>query len=126
MVGGRILFIAMICMAGPPAAVFVWQKGQEYQELQAIPPQQLPGSVVMVYSPSCGPCKTMMPVIQQVQAEGYRIRTVNARSEPTLAKQWKVRAVPTFIYFKDGQEKYRSVGGMSQKELREFCRGIWF
>jgi thioredoxin 1 len=120
---GRTFLLGLFLMIGPPAAVFFWHKGIEYQELQAIPPQRLPGNVVMVYSPSCGPCKTMLPIVHQMQAEGYRIRAANIRSEPALGQQWNIRALPTLIYFHDGQEQFRTVGGMSAQRLKDFCRG---
>lgn len=123
---GRTFALGLFLMIGPPAAVFFWHKGVELQELQAIPPQQLPGNVVMVYSPSCGPCKRMLPIVQKLQFEGYRIRAANVRNEPGLNQQWNVRYYPTLIYFRDGKEQFRSAGSMNERKLRDFCRGYRF
>lgn len=119
-----VFSLALVLFAGPPAAIFVWKQIEEYSHLQSLPPNELPGRVVMVYSPSCGPCKVMIPRVQQLQNSGYKLRTVNAHNEPSLAKEWKVRCYPTFIYLKDGVEQFRSSGSMSQNQLEQFCRGI--
>lgn len=125
MTSGRVHFLVLMLIIGPPAGVFLWHQGNIYMELQAIPPEQLPGHVVMVYSPSCGACKRMLPIVHQVQSEGYRIRTANVGNDRSVGDQWNVRGLPTLIYFENGQEKFRTVGSMSGQRLRDFCRGIY-
>ncbi len=41
-----------------------------------------------------------------------------------MAQEYRIRSIPTFIYFKDGQEQYRSKGRMRRSKLEDFCRGI--
>ena len=120
-----IFSLALVLFVGPPAAIFVWKQVEEYNHLRSIPPYELPGRVIMVHSPSCGPCQAMMPSVQKLQNSGYRIQTVNVRTEPSAAQQWNARYYPTFIFLQDGVEKYRSAGSLSQAKLEQLCRGIY-
>jgi thiol-disulfide isomerase/thioredoxin len=64
-------------------------------------------------SPSCGPCRAMRPVVQQLAKLGYAVREVDTSQEPGLglAKQYRVDSLPTFVVVVDGQERARLVGG---------------
>ena len=39
------------------------------------------------YSDSCGPCRMMAPVVEQLAAKGYPVRQINVASEPGVAAQ---------------------------------------
>jgi thiol-disulfide isomerase/thioredoxin len=64
-------------------------------------------------SPTCGPCRAMQPVMQQLAKLGYDVREVDTSREPGLglAKQFRVDSLPTFVVVVDGQERARVVGG---------------
>ena len=70
--------------------------------------------IVDVWSPSCGPCKKLEPVLIDVATryEG-RVRLVeigSADAEPKLLARLGVRATPTLIVFDRGEELGRSTG----------------
>ncbi|MCA9166559.1 MAG: thioredoxin family protein [Planctomycetales bacterium] len=51
--------------------------------------------------------------------EGFDVRTINLRSNPEAGMRYNIRAVPTFIYFRDGQEVRRATGYRSPAALRK-------
>lgn len=68
----------------------------------------------------CGPCKIMNPVIEALTQE-YQNRLcvikINVDNNADLAKEYRVRAIPTFVFFVGGVEIWRMVGA-SPTELR--------
>lgn len=66
----------------------------------------------------------MFPVVKELQNAGYPIKSVNINDAPTKAQEYRIGSIPTFIYFKDGKEQYRSQGRMRRSMLEDFCRGI--
>lgn len=74
------------------------------------------------YSESCIPCKRMSPVFSEVEKEcGDRIKAVkiNVASDGELAERYSVRAVPTFILFRNGVETSRVTGAVPKAELEQ-------
>ena len=68
----------------------------------------------------CGYCRMMEPVIEDLAAKyagEVTVAKVDADAEPTLIKQNKVRAFPTFVMFKDGVETGRKTGAQSMEDL---------
>jgi thioredoxin 1 len=61
----------------------------------------------------CGPCKRMDPIIREL-AEEYDGRVVfgklNVDDYPEIVARYNVNAFPTFLVFKDGELKERTIG----------------
>ncbi len=74
----------------------------------------------------CGPCRTMVPVIQQLETAGYPVRRVNIDQERDLAKQFKVHGVPCFVLIVNGREVDRVTGLTDVKELQAMFRKAGF
>ena len=76
--------------------------------------------LVDFYADWCGPCKMMGPIVKAL-AEKYdgkiKVGKINVDDQPTLAQQFRVMSIPTFVVFKNGQAVGTFVGGMSQKDL---------
>lgn len=75
--------------------------------------EQLDSSLTMVdvWAPWCGPCRTLTPIIEKVSEEkAVKLLKVNADESGDLATSFGVRGIPTVIFFKDGQEVDRVVG----------------
>lgn len=69
--------------------------------------------VVDVWSPSCGPCQKLAPVLIEVATryEGrVKVVEISADSEPALLERLQVRATPTIIVFEEGSELGRQAG----------------
>lgn len=68
----------------------------------------------------CMPCKAMKPIIESVskQVEGKAIvMPIDVEEEPDLATKYKIRNIPTILYFKNGELKDKSVGAITESEL---------
>ena len=73
------------------------------------------------YADWCGPCKMMAPVVEQLaeELEGKaKVGKLNIDENMDIAEKYRVMNIPTFLIFKDGQEKERIVGAVSKNELK--------
>ena len=69
----------------------------------------------------CGPCKMMAPVVEQLAGElegKAKVGKLNIDENMDIAEKYRVMNIPTFLIFKDGQEKERIVGAVSKNELK--------
>lgn len=61
--------------------------------------------LVAFYADWCGPCKRMDPIICEV-ADRFKgkvkVIRVNVDSNPSLAKRYRVQAIPRFLVFRNG------------------------
>lgn len=68
----------------------------------------------------CAPCRVMAPVLNDVADSlkgNLHVGKVNIEQHQSLAQQFKVRSIPTFILFKNGIEVKRFVGMKDKKFL---------
>lgn len=67
----------------------------------------------------CGPCKMLLPIIDEVAAEATnaKICKVNVDEQPAIASKFKIMSVPTLIVMKDGQVVNTTVGVKSKEEI---------
>lgn len=88
---------------------------------QEVKASQLP-VVLDVYATWCPPCKRMAPIFMQLAEEMARqvkFAKMNVNEQPELAKELNIEVMPTFIFFKDGQESHRVRGTMNREEFLE-------
>lgn len=79
-----------------------------------------PAVLADFYSETCVPCRQMMPVLEELESElGDRIKAVkiDVARNGDLADKYEVRAVPTFVLFKNGRETARIVGAVPKSQL---------
>ena len=78
--------------------------------------------VVDFWAPWCGPCKMMMPVIEELSTEyGDRVKFVkiNVDENSEVASTLNVMSIPTFIIFVGGTAKRSFVGARSKEDAKK-------
>lgn len=87
-------------------------------------------TVIDYWAPWCGPCKTMLPILEKLEEEynvpgsGVEIKRVNVDEEPDEAKESNIRSIPTLIFKMDGLEVDRRVGVIQHGKLKEFIENL--
>lgn len=70
----------------------------------------------------CGPCKALAPIVEEVAKE-YEGCAVVGKADvdecPNLAAQFRIRSVPTVLFFKGGQAVDKTVGLVAKNTLTE-------
>ena len=65
------------------------------------------------YAEWCGPCKMLSPVLEKF-SEKYsgkvKVAKVDVDSNPELAGRFRIRGVPTMVFFKEGKVVDQVVG----------------
>jgi thioredoxin 1 len=73
--------------------------------------------IVDFWAAWCGPCKVIAPHVESVEKE-FRdqalIYRVNIDDQPEIASFYKVNAIPTLVYFNNGEEVDRVIGAASK------------
>jgi len=78
--------------------------------------------VVDVWSPGCGPCRMLEPIVMDLaSAYAGRVKVVelNAAEAGRTAARYGVMGTPTVLFFKQGREVERVVGFVGSRYLRE-------
>lgn len=67
----------------------------------------------------CGPCKMLMPVIEQLAEEltDVKVCKVDVDDQPGLAARFNVMSIPTLVVIKDGKTVNTSVGVQSKAAI---------
>jgi thioredoxin 1 len=69
----------------------------------------------------CGPCKAMLPIIDELESEyagKIKIVKVNVDEAMEIPSKFNVMSIPTFILFKGGQPVNTFVGMKSKEEMK--------
>lgn len=80
------------------------------------------GALLQFTSNACPACKTVQPVVARLAAEGYPVLQVNVDEQPEMARQYQIRAVPTFVTVSGGQPVGRLEGASTYDRLLEMMR----
>lgn len=69
------------------------------------------------WAPWCGPCKSLKPLVEQISTERKDIAVVmcNVEEHPDLAREYKIKSLPSLVFLDNGKEKDR-ISGMTTKE----------
>lgn len=71
-------------------------------------------------APWCGPCRKMMPVLEQIQnemASSIKIVKVDTDKYPAIASEYGVFSLPSLLLFKEGEVKEVMVGLMPKSSV---------
>lgn len=94
------------------------------------PKVPVPDTVTMVDlgAHSCIPCKMMAPILKDLRKE-YQgkaaIVFIDLKKHPQQAKRFKLKTIPTQIFFnRQGQEVYRHMGFLDKKSIVEKLQSL--
>lgn len=72
------------------------------------------------WAPWCGPCRILAPTVDAVETE-YAGRVVvakcNVDDADEASMQFRIRNIPTLLFFKGGEMVNRLVGAVSKQEI---------
>lgn len=78
------------------------------------------------YADWCNPCKMMSPLVDEISEEfsQFSIGKVNVDEQQELAAKFTISSIPTLLFFKNGEEKFKSVGLQSKQHIIELLKSI--
>ena len=68
----------------------------------------------------CGPCKLIAPLLDEIakeKGEVLKVAKVDVDQNQSLSARYNIRAIPTLLFFKDGQLRDQVTGMTSKKDL---------
>jgi thioredoxin 2 len=78
--------------------------------------------MVDFFSPTCGPCQTMTPIVNAMARDHlnkFIIAKVDTSKNQQIAIFFNIRGVPTFMFFKDGALIDQISGAVSRDILEQ-------
>jgi thioredoxin 1 len=74
---------------------------------------------ILYFSASwCGPCRNFKPIMESVN-NSMPVRFINVDENPELSAQYNIRSVPTLVFLKDGQEADKSIGVLTESQVKD-------
>ncbi len=60
----------------------------------------------------CGPCRMIAPVLEELdqEIENFHVFKVNVDDNPQLADRFQIEAIPTLLFFKNGELVKKKMG----------------
>jgi thioredoxin 2 len=83
--------------------------------------------MVDFFSPTCGPCKMLAPTIDSMARKFLGrviISKIDTSRNQTAAAQYKIRGVPTLLFFKNGQLVDQKTGALPEQELAQMLENF--
>lgn len=67
----------------------------------------------------CGPCRSVRPIVEQLQAEGWNIEKIDIDSLPDKGRSKSIQGVPTFMVYRNGELVRRFSGARGKVALEQ-------
>ena len=92
-------------------------------ETEVIAASQTVRVLVDFWAPWCGPCKTLGPVLEKVEAAyagRFKLVKVNTEEEQQLAQAFGIRSIPTCVLMVQGQPLDGFMGALPEGQIKAF------
>ncbi|KAF4269371.1 hypothetical protein KXW98_002736 [Aspergillus fumigatus] len=82
--------------------------------------------VVDFFATWCGPCRAVAPKVGELSEKYSNVRFIQVDVDKvrSVAQEMNIRAMPTFVLYKDGQPLEKRVVGGNVRELEEMIKSI--
>lgn len=80
--------------------------------------------MIYFYSPNCGPCRSMTPIVDRLAEKSDRVVKVDIRRDPETARAFHIRATPTTILVKQHKVLNVVLGAKTEKQLQDLLKQV--
>lgn len=77
--------------------------------------------IIDMYADWCGPCKTLTPTLNKLSSkfENVKFGKLNVDDYVDLVEEYKIRNIPTVLFFKEGNMVDKFVGNIPEQHIEE-------
>lgn len=67
----------------------------------------------------CGPCRMVIPLIEEIaeEREDIKVVKINVDEEQELAMQYQIMSIPTLMVFKNGEITAQALGALPKNQI---------